>query len=191
MPAPPATFTNRIEMLRNRGSSQLAHVGQLAAARAAQQRRLQASISQIRGRGGASGISLGGAISPGDSDQGQGIGGQAVKEAMKYLGMPYQWGGSNPRTSFDCSGLIQYVYGRLGVKLPRVSNQQARAGRAVGRGQARPGDLIWWDNSSRNVGADHIGIYIGNGQYLDAPSRGRTIGIRNLGNRAANFTRVT
>ncbi len=73
----------------------------------------------------------------------------------------------------DCSGLVKVVYDKFGIELPRLSADQARAGTAVpSMDQARPGDLIAWDNSSRNVGADHIAIYIGNGQMIEAPRPG-------------------
>ncbi|WP_370250539.1 transglycosylase SLT domain-containing protein [Nocardioides sp.] len=100
-----------------------------------------------------------------------------VAEAKKYLGMPYVWGGSSPASGgMDCSGLVQYVYGKFGIDLPRVSADQARAGTAVASmDQAQPGDLIAWDNSSRNNGADHIAIYAGDGMMIEAPRTGLDI----------------
>ena len=105
------------------------------------------------------------------------LGEKVVAEARKYLGMPYVWGGSSPAAGgMDCSGLIQYVYDKFGVDLPRVSADQARAGTPVASmAEARPGDLIAWDNSSRNVGADHIAIYIGGGKMIEAPRTGLDI----------------
>ncbi|CAB4730904.1 MAG: transglycosylase SLT domain-containing protein [Nocardioides sp.] len=102
-----------------------------------------------------------------------------IAEAKKYVGMPYVWGGSSPADGgMDCSGLLQYVYGKYGVDLPRVSADQARAGVEVGSlAEARPGDLVAWDNSSRNVGADHIAMYLGDGMILDAPRTGLDIRI--------------
>lgn len=102
------------------------------------------------------------------------IGEKVVAEAKKYLGMPYVWGGDDPGDGgMDCSGLIQYAYGTLGIDLPRVSADQARAGEPVASlAEARPGDLLAWDNSSRNVGADHIAIYVGGGKMIEAPRTG-------------------
>ncbi len=102
-----------------------------------------------------------------------------IAEAKKYVGMPYVWGGSSPADGgMDCSGLLQYVYGKYGVDLPRVSADQARAGVEVASlAEARPGDLVAWDNSSRNVGADHIAMYLGDGMILDAPRTGLDIRI--------------
>lgn len=109
-----------------------------------------------------------------------GLRGAVVDLANEFVGTPYVWGGADPQ-GFDCSGIIQYVYGRLGIELPRVSYQQANAGKRVGLNKLRPGDLVAWDNSSRNNGADHIAIYIGNGQILEAPRPGLSVRIRDLG----------
>lgn len=105
-----------------------------------------------------------------------------INEALRYRGRMYQWGGSTPQTSFDCSGLVQWAYKSMGVALPRVSADQARSGRKVPLGALRPGDLVAWDNSSRNNGADHIAIYLGNGQIIEAPRSGVAIRVRALGN---------
>lgn len=99
-----------------------------------------------------------------------------VAEARKYIGLPYVWGGTDPEKGMDCSGLVQVVYRNLGYDLPRVSNQQAQAGRPVASmAEAQPGDLIAWDNSSRNNGVDHIAIYIGDGKMIEAPRTGLDI----------------
>lgn len=105
--------------------------------------------------------------------------GQAVvAEAKKYLGVPYVWGGTDPAKGLDCSGLVQLVYRNLGYELPRVSYQQAAAGRPVASmAEAQPGDLIAWDNSSRNAGVDHIAIYIGDGKMIEAPRTGLDVRI--------------
>ena len=105
---------------------------------------------------------------------GSGVSGAAVvAEAKKYIGLPYVWGGTDPQKGVDCSGLVQCVYKSLGYDLPRVSADQARAGRPVASmAQAQPGDLIAWDNSSRNNGVDHIAIYVGNGKMIEAPRTG-------------------
>lgn len=105
-------------------------------------------------------------------------GSKIVDFAKQFVNTPYVWGGSGP-LGFDCSGFTQYVYKQVyGIDLPRVSYQQGQGGRAVDMGDLQPGDLIFLDNSSRNKGADHVGIYLGNGQYIDAPKPGGTVGIR-------------
>ena len=117
-----------------------------------------------------------------------------ITEARKYVGMPYVWGGSSPADGgMDCSGIIQYAYAQYGVDLPRVSADQARAGTAVpSLAEARPGDLVAWDNSSRNVGADHIAIYLGDGMILESPRPGvdiRVISIEAAGHGTPDFVR--
>ena len=100
-------------------------------------------------------------------------GDDVVSKAKEMLGLPYVWGGTDPERGVDCSGLVKSVYSSFGIELPRLSADQARAGRPVASmNDVRPGDLIAWDNSSRNNGADHIAIYAGNGQMIEAPRPG-------------------
>jgi cell wall-associated NlpC family hydrolase len=99
--------------------------------------------------------------------------------AKKFIGTPYVWGGTSP-SGFDCSGFVQYVYAHFGKKLPRISADQARAGKRIALGAMRPGDLVAWDNSSRNNGADHIAIYLGNGLLIEAPRPGASVRISHL-----------
>lgn len=100
-----------------------------------------------------------------------------VTEARRYLDVPYVWGGTS-EDGLDCSGLVQLVYKNLGYDLPRLSADQAKAGTPVASmADARPGDLIAWDNSSRNNGADHIAIYVGDGKMIEAPRTGLNVRI--------------
>lgn len=115
------------------------------------------------------------------SGQASGTRSDVVAYAKKFLGMQYTWGGSNPNTSFDCSGFTQYVLGHFGVHLPRISAQQARYGQRASLGSLEAGDLVAWDNSSRNNGADHIALYIGNGRIMEFSRPGRPSRIRKLG----------
>lgn len=108
-----------------------------------------------------------------------------VAAATKYLGVPYAWGGTDPKTGLDCSGLSQRVYADLGISIPRTSSQQATAGRAVtSLDQAQPGDLVFYDYSPSRAGVDHVGIYLGNGQMIAAPQAGETVQVQPVGNPA-------
>lgn len=112
------------------------------------------------------------------SAAGTATGRAVVAEAKEYLGLPYVWGGTSKAKGVDCSGLVQSVYKSLGYDLPRLSADQARAGSAVGSlAEAQPGDLLAWNNSSRNNGADHIAIYIGDGKMIEAPRTGLNVRI--------------
>ena len=110
----------------------------------------------------------------------------AVTEARKYLGVPYLWGGTDPSKGLDCSGFLQLVYRNLGVELPRVSSQQATAGRAVpSLAAARPGDLVFFDFDPDRPGIDHAGMYIGDGKMIAAPQPGESVKIQDVGNPTA------
>jgi cell wall-associated NlpC family hydrolase len=99
----------------------------------------------------------------------------AVDIAQQYLGVPYVWGGESP-AGFDCSGLVQHVYGKLGVNLPRVAADQARAGRPVASmADARPGDLIAFGEP-----VDHIGIYAGDNLMVVAPKTGDVVKVQEI-----------
>jgi peptidoglycan DL-endopeptidase CwlO len=111
-----------------------------------------------------------------------GSGSAVVQAAQAYLGVPYAWGGTDPSTGLDCSGLVQQVYSDLGIDLPRTSSQQATSGRAVASlDEARPGDLVFFDHSPSRPGIDHVGIYIGNGQMIAAPQEGEVVQVQDVG----------
>jgi cell wall-associated NlpC family hydrolase len=109
-----------------------------------------------------------------------GVAGKIVRLAQSFVGTPYKWGGTSP-SGFDCSGFVQYVFRKVGINLPRVSYQQANAGTRIGLGKLQAGDLVAWDNSTRNNGADHIAIYIGGGMIAEAPRPGVPLRVRKLG----------
>jgi cell wall-associated NlpC family hydrolase len=107
-------------------------------------------------------------------------GASVVADAEQYLGVPYQWGGTSPTTGFDCSGLVQHVYGDLGISLPRTSQEQVTVGTPVASvADAQPGDLVFFEPSASGPG--HVGIYIGNGQMIDAPHTGTDVQIQSVG----------
>ena len=103
-----------------------------------------------------------------------------MRAAQSLVGTPYVWGGTSA-SGVDCSGLVDLAYKSIGVNLPRVSYQQANAGRRVALGSLQAGDLVAWNNSTRNPGADHIAIYIGGGRIIEAPRPGVPVRIRKLG----------
>jgi cell wall-associated NlpC family hydrolase len=105
-----------------------------------------------------------------------------VQAAQNYLGVPYLWGGTDPAKGLDCSGFTQRVYADLGISIPRTSSQQATAGNAVASlADARPGDLVFFDNSSARAGIDHVGIYLGNGKMIAAPQQGDVVKVQDVG----------
>jgi cell wall-associated NlpC family hydrolase len=98
---------------------------------------------------------------------------EAATIAMQYLGVPYVWGGSTPG-GFDCSGLVMYVYGQLGISLPHFAAAQYGFGTPVSRDALQPGDLVFFD------GLNHVGIYIGGGEMVHAPHTGDVVKISPL-----------
>jgi len=105
---------------------------------------------------------------------------EAATIALKYLGVPYAWGGATPG-GFDCSGLVMYVYGQLGISLPHYAAAQYGFGTPVSRDQLQPGDLVFFD------GLNHVGIYIGGGEMVHAPETGDVVKITPLTDFGANY----
>jgi NlpC/P60 family len=105
---------------------------------------------------------------------------EAVAEARRFLGTPYQWGGSTPKTGFDCSGLVQWAYAQAGIRIPRVTHEQILADNAtkVGRNHLLPGDLVFFRDSSGYV--HHVGISLGGDRFLHAPHTGDVVKISSL-----------
>jgi cell wall-associated NlpC family hydrolase len=90
------------------------------------------------------------------------------------MGVPYSWGGSSPRTGFDCSGFVRYVYGHFGVSLAHSSFADFLRGQQVGRWAMKPGDLVFFD------GEGHVGIYVGHGRFIHAPHTGTVVRISTM-----------
>ncbi|MBC2169782.1 LysM peptidoglycan-binding domain-containing protein [Listeria booriae] len=91
-----------------------------------------------------------------------------INEAEKHLGKAYSWGGNGPST-FDCSGYTKYVFAKLGISIPRTSGSQYAAATKISASQAQPGDLVFFNYGS---GIAHVGIYVGNGQMINAQDNG-------------------
>ncbi|MFL0250527.1 C40 family peptidase [Clostridium neuense] len=94
-----------------------------------------------------------------------------VNYAKKFLGVPYVWGGTSSN-GFDCSGFVQYVYAHFNVSLPRTSEEQVNLGTPVSKSDLEPGDLVFFNNTYNGVNPTHVGIYVGNGQFIAAGSAG-------------------
>lgn len=94
---------------------------------------------------------------------------QIVNYALQFLGNPYVWGGTSLTKGADCSGFTLSVFGHFGISLPHYSGSQANMGKAVKSSEMRPGDLVFYANSKGTI--NHVGIYIGNGQIVNAASR--------------------
>jgi NlpC/P60 family len=106
------------------------------------------------------------------------LGVRAVRIALQYLGITYVWGGADPITGFDCSGLTMYVYAQLGVHLTHYTGAQFYEGARVPPWALRPGDLLFFEPSSR--GPQHEGMYIGGGRFIQAPHTGDVVKISSL-----------
>jgi peptidoglycan DL-endopeptidase CwlO len=142
-----------------------------AAALAKQQPAQQAPPpSNGGGSSGDTGSSGGGTYNPPPAGT---LGQQAAAIAQQYLGVPYVWGGASP-SGFDCSGLVVYVYGRLGVSLPHYTVSLWNSGAHVSRDQLAPGDLVFF------YSLDHVGIYLGGGLFIHAPHTGTVVQISSL-----------
>lgn len=98
-----------------------------------------------------------------------GAAGRAVQAAESQIGVPYQWGAESPGVGFDCSGLTQWSWGQAGVSIPRTAEGQYEAVARVPLSAVEPGDLIFWGSGGS---ATHVGIYVGSGDVVHAPSSG-------------------
>jgi hypothetical protein len=107
---------------------------------------------------------------------------QLVRTARTFLGIPYKWGGSSVEEGFDCSGLSMAVYQLNGLNLPRHSRTQWDYGRSVSATALEKGDLVFFAMASKKR-IDHVGIYVGDGRFIHAPSRGKDIRISSLHSR--------
>ena len=103
---------------------------------------------------------------------------QVVETARKMLGKPYYWGGIDPQRGFDCSGLVKYSHELSRLRLPRNSASQYRLSRKVSRDRLQPGDLVFFKTRARQV--SHVGIYLGDRQFIHAPRRGEAVRVSSL-----------
>ena len=107
-------------------------------------------------------------------------------QAMTLLGVPYKKGGNTAETGFDCSGFVRHMYETsIGRLLPRRAEEQAAATDKIDRNELNPGDLVFFKTMRRTF--SHVGIYIGDGKFIHAPSTGKTVRVDDL--RAAYWTK--
>ena len=118
------------------------------------------------------------------------LGERAARIALRAVGVPYRWGGTSPSSGFDCSGLVYWAYGRLGVEVPHSSYALAGIGRRIGRPHLKPGDVLVFS------GYGHVGLYVGRGRMVHAPNSGSVVEVVHLvrsgyGSRLVTARRVT
>jgi cell wall-associated NlpC family hydrolase len=102
------------------------------------------------------------------------LGERAARIALRAVGTPYRYGGESPASGFDCSGLVRWAYGRVGVDLPHSSYALAAEGRRVAHDELRPGDVLVF------AGLGHVGLYVGESRMVHAPQTGRTVEVVSL-----------
>ncbi|CAA6822929.1 MAG: Putative secreted protein [uncultured Sulfurovum sp.] len=101
-------------------------------------------------------------------------------KAKSFLGIPYVWGATGPN-KFDCSGFTQWVYRDVGINIPRVSRDQARVGEFVSYDNLEHGDMVFFDTKKKRTGiVSHVGIYLGDGNFIHASSAGKSVVIYNF-----------
>lgn len=106
------------------------------------------------------------------------IGYIAARTAERFVGIPYQWGGTTVVDGLDCSGFTRAVYNLCGINIPRTSREQYKAGNPVSRAELRDGDLVFFGSSESSI--NHVGIYVGDGKFVHAPRRGEEIRIAGI-----------
>lgn len=99
------------------------------------------------------------------------------EQALKFIGIRYRWGGSNPQTGFDCSGLVRYVAKKYDIDIPRRSRDMYSSLQSVLQENMLPGDLVFFNTSGS---AFHVGIYIGNREFIHSPHNGKFVSIESL-----------
>jgi len=103
--------------------------------------------------------------------------GPIARLALSMVGMQYRYGGAHPSEGFDCSGLVYYTYTSNGHAVPRTSREQFNAARGIPLAQAAEGDLVFFQDQEK---LSHVGIYLGDGQFVHAPSSGGTVSVASI-----------
>lgn len=104
-----------------------------------------------------------------------------IDKAVDLLGVPYRWGGNTPESGFDCSGFVRHVFHTgFGLVLPRSALEQSKAGKSVSSDNLKPGDLVFFNTMRRAF--SHVGIYLGNDQFVHAPRAGERVRVDSMSN---------
>lgn len=105
-------------------------------------------------------------------DSAPALGGQAADQALAMVGKPYRYGGNTPK-GFDCSGLVQYSYGRVGVQLPHGTRNLLRVSRPISRDSLQRGDLVFFTQEGKK--SSHVALYLGSNRFVHSPSSGKNV----------------
>jgi len=103
---------------------------------------------------------------------------QIISTAKAQIGKPYRYGGTSPKTGFDCSGLINFSYKKAGLTVPRTTTQLYKTSSPVKKKHLKRGDLVFFRINRRTI--SHVGLYLGNGKFVHAPSSGKRVNIANM-----------
>ena len=110
------------------------------------------------------------------------VAGRLLGTALGLIGVPYRLGGTSVETGFDCSGFVRHVYANtLGLVLPRRAAEQAQATTPIAKEELRPGDLVFFNTMRRAF--SHVGVYLGDGKFIHAPSKGDSVKVSNMNDR--------
>lgn len=105
-----------------------------------------------------------------------------VNIANNMLGISYRYGGKSPKKGFDCSGLVYYTHKQAGIRVPRTTREQFRAVKQISYRSLKAGDLVFFNTKGYGI-VSHVGIYIGDGKFIHAPSSGKRVSVANMKDR--------
>lgn len=104
---------------------------------------------------------------------------EITSRALNAIGIRYKYGGTTPESGMDCSAFVRYIFAKaLGTELPRTAKEQSQVGQKIDSTELQPGDLVFYNTLHKNF--SHVGIYIGNNEFIHSPSKGKTVRVENL-----------